>query len=79
MVYCNFIERLNDKLIYAIGGSIDDITGRLEIDLKTKSFEVTTPPRNSQVYDKHIAAMLRKRLPDLINGNHKEKMSYEIG
>ena len=79
MVYCNFIEQSKGKIVYAIGGFPDDITGRLEIDLSDNSFEVTAPPKNSRVYDRHIASMLRKHLSELANGDYKQKMSYEIG
>ena len=78
MVYCDYVESRGTKVVYAIGGSTDDITGRLEIDLSDDSFEVTSPPTKSQVYLPHIAAMLRKNLPDFKRGTFKKKMSYEI-
>ena len=38
MVYCNLIERNGDEVFYAIGGTTNDLTGKLVINMGQSFF-----------------------------------------
>ena len=77
MVYCNFIEKTDEKIKYSIGGTVNDITGELEIkpDL---SWKITKQPQNSKVCILHIEWMLGRHIQEFKKKSYPKKMAYEI-
>lgn len=78
MVYCRLIRKDNNILIYAIGNTINDITGEMALNTQDLSFEITKQPSEFEVYPLSIYKMLIKYEGELKNGNAPETMSYEI-
>lgn len=79
MVYCNFIKATNEKIIYNIGGSVNDITGELVIRPSDGlPFEITKQPENSAVSPIHIEFMIERHIQELKKKNYPKKMAYEI-
>lgn len=78
MVYCDFLSQQDNILTYAIGGLVDDITGKLIVDIDDFSFEVVEKPHNSMVFERHIRAMLYNAMTRLRNGEKIERLAYEI-
>lgn len=78
MVYCDFIRKENNHVLYAIGGTADDITGRIWIDLSNGKYDLLTPPKKTKVYDRHISRMIRLNMGSFLKGICKPKMAYEI-
>ena len=78
MVYCNLIERNGDEVFYAIGGTTNDLTGKLVINIKDKSYRLEKKPERSKVYDRHISSMVYREMSLLARGEMPQKLSYEI-
>ena len=41
MVFCRLIETMGSILMYSVGSSLNDMTGKLKINVDTGEFEVT--------------------------------------
>ena len=78
MVFCNLLSSDGDKLIYAIGGSPEDVTGELAVNLRDGSFDLVKAPEKTKVYARHIGAMLRKAQAKFEKGTYPERLAYEI-
>ena len=78
MAYCRLISQIGKKLIYAIGGLYDDITGEIEINTEDLSFSINKEPQKSKIYPALISRMIQKYRSALQGGEIPEKMSYEI-
>ena len=78
MVYCNLLSAEGSKLIYAIGGSTDDITGKLVINLEDRSYDIIKEPERTKVYARHISSMVGRAWNRFEKGIYPERLSYEI-
>lgn len=78
MVYCNFIRKEQNQAFYAIGGTVNDITGTIQIDMNNGNYQLLTPPKRTKVYDRHISRMIRLNMDSFSKGICKTKMAYEI-
>ena len=79
MVYCNKIKEDGGVVMYAIGGTVNDISGEMIVDYDNRTFEIVKQPEKSKVYSRHVSAMLQKAFSDYANGEIKERLAYEIG
>lgn len=79
MVFCSLISAEGKKALYALGGTPEDMTGRLFIDAAKGVYEVTKSPENTKVYDAHIGAMLRRHMSEFDQGVFKERIAHQIG
>lgn len=79
MVFCNLLSKNDEYLEYAIGGSPNDLSGRLRVNHKDLSYVLITAPEHTKVYGRHIAAMLSRAKRDYKKGIFEEKLAYQIG
>ena len=79
MVFCNLISSEGKKAIYSIGGSPEDLTGRLSIDAEKGIYEAKKYPEKTTVYLSHIGAMIRKHEDEFDKGIFNERLAYQIG
>ena len=79
MVYCKLKKEEGSKVTYAIGGTVNDITGEMIVDYAHRTFEMVKEPESSKVYARHVSAMLQHAFKDYARGIVKKRLSYEIG
>jgi hypothetical protein len=78
-IYCDLIEIVFDKAIYAIGSMCDDITGKIEIDVKTGDYRILRQPDVHRLYDRAIESLIGKHLVGMRQGNIPTNMCREVG
>ena len=79
MVFCDLLSFDGKKARYAIGGTLEDMTGELVVDLAEGTFELVSPPKESTVYEPHIGSMLRKYQAKNKNEGFAKRMAWQIG
>lgn len=78
MIYFKKVETTDKGVIYRFGNDISNITGLIMLKPNSLQYDIISYPNNETISDRIIAKLLIKYKENLLKGEYKDKMAYQV-